>query len=101
MYSAVSISKSQVTSLESPALLLSQAKNLYLNGVKKFPDCVALKLDFSYFLLTKILNKRDSLKELINAERFSPSLDESFMIFRYRQIIEDELYDGEGASSYS
>lgn len=72
MYSAVSAAKSQVTSLESPALLLSQAKNLYMNGVKRFPDCVALKIDFSYFLLQKMLNKRDSLKELINAEKHNP-----------------------------
>lgn len=80
-------------------MLLSQAKNLYMNGTRRFPECVALKLDYSNFLLTKMLNKRDSLKELINAERFSSSLDESFMIYRYRQIIEDELYEGEGTYS--
>ena len=44
---AVSVARSQVTSLESPALLLSQAKNLYLNGIKRFPDCVSLRIDFS------------------------------------------------------
>lgn len=42
-----------------------------------------------------MLNKRDALKELITAEKLSPSLDEQFMIFRYRQIIEDELYEGQ------
>lgn len=66
-----------------------------MNGVKKYPDSVSLRIDFSYFLLSKMLNKRDSLKELINAEKLSPSIDESFMIYRYRQIIEDELYEGE------
>jgi hypothetical protein len=96
VHSVLSAVKSQVTSLESPALLISQAKNLYFNGVKKYPDCVSLRIDFSYFLLSKMMNKRDSLKELLNADKLSPSLDESFMIYRYRQIIEDELFDVEG-----
>jgi hypothetical protein len=40
------------------------------------------------------MNKRDALKELINAEKHSlSSFSESFIIYRYRQIIEDELYE--------
>lgn len=67
-----------------------------MNGVRKYPECVSLRIDYSYFLLSKTMNKRDSLKELMTAEKLSTSLDESFMIYRYRQIIEDELYEGEG-----
>lgn len=63
---------------------MSHAKNLYMNGTRHFADCVALRIDFSYFLLSKMHNKRDALKELIFAEKLSPTLDESFMIFRYR-----------------
>lgn len=54
---------------------------------------MSLRLDYSYFLLSKMQNKRDALKELLAAEKLKPNLDESFMIYRYRQIIEDELYD--------
>ena len=43
-------------------------------------------------------NKKDSLRELINAEKASPSFEEKFKIFRYRTIIEDELHEGTDAS---
>jgi hypothetical protein len=43
-------------------------------------------------------NKKDALKELINAEKTNPSLEQQFMIFRYRQLIEDELHEGTDAS---
>jgi hypothetical protein len=78
-------SKGQITSLESPALLISQAKNLYMNGIKQYPECIGLKIDFAWFLLSKMNNRRDSIKELIQAEK-SPhaSFEESFVIYRYR-----------------
>ncbi len=102
MFSVGSLSgKNQITSFESPALLISQAKNLYVNGTKRFPECVALRIDFANFLLSKMLNKRDALKELMKAEKMNPNLDESFMIYRFRQIIEDELYDHDGHSGPS
>jgi hypothetical protein len=61
--------KAQVTSLESPALLISQAKNLYMNGIRQYPECVGLKIDFAWFLLSKMINRRESLKELIQADK--------------------------------
>lgn len=68
MYTAMS-NKNQITNLESHALLISQAKNLYLNGIKRFPNCNELKIDFASFLLHKMLNKKEALRELINAEK--------------------------------
>jgi hypothetical protein len=65
-----------------------------MNGVKQYPGHAPLKIDFAWFLLSKMMNKRDALKELISAEKQSRSFSESFIIFRYRQIIEDELYEG-------
>lgn len=45
------------------------------------------------------MNKRDALKELINAEKYSrTSFSESFIIYRYQQIIEDELYEQDANS---
>jgi hypothetical protein len=41
-----------------------------------------------------MINRRESLKELIQADKQArPSFDEAFVIYRYRQLIEDELYD--------
>ncbi len=68
--------KNQVTSLESHPLLISQAKNLYLKGMKKFPLCNGLKIDFASFLLNKMHNKKEALRELNNAEKQSPSFEE-------------------------
>ena len=79
--------------------MISQAKNLYINGEKRFPECVGLKIDYSWFLLSKMHNKRDALKELISAEKYSTSLDDSFKVYHYKQIIEEELYDMEGGGS--
>mmetsp|Transcript_42337 Transcript_42337/g.40581 ORF Transcript_42337/g.40581 Transcript_42337/m.40581 type:complete len:91 (+) Transcript_42337:792-1064(+) len=39
-------------------------------------------------------NKKEALKELINAEKSNPTLEQQFEIFRFRHIIEDELHDG-------
>lgn len=67
MYTALT-QKNQVTSLESHPLLISQAKNLYINAIKRFPKCSSLKIDFAIFLLHKMHNKKEALRELINAE---------------------------------
>jgi hypothetical protein len=49
-----------------------------------------------------MMNRRDSLKELINADKQRPNFEEAFVIYRYRQIIEDELLDSaDGSSNYS
>lgn len=64
-----------MTSLESHPLLLSQAKNLYMHGIKKFPKFNGLKIDFATFLLQKMHNKKEALRELINAEKENPSFE--------------------------
>jgi len=46
-----------------------------------------------------MFNKRDSLNELAVAIKSNSSVDEAFMIFRYRQIIEDELYDSDASNT--
>jgi hypothetical protein len=80
----LSFGKTQVTSLESPALLISQAKNLYVTAIKLFPESVPLKIDYSWFLLSRMMNKREALKELMHAEAKLTSFSEGFIIYRYR-----------------
>ena len=44
-------------------------------------------------------NKKEALRELINAEKFNPNFEDQFKIYRYKHIIEDELFEGsEGVS---
>ncbi len=77
---------------------------MYMNGIRQYPECVGLKIDFAWFLLSKMMNRRESLKELIHADKQAhPNFDEAFVIYRYKQLIEDELYehvDG-GSQGYS
>ena len=74
---------------------------MYLNGLRAFPDSVSLKIDYSWFLLSKMMNRREALKELLNAEKQRPTFEEGCVIFRYRQLIEEEVSDsvGEGGAS--
>jgi len=84
-------------SVENYSLLVAQAKSLYVNGIKRFPEYNSLRLDFASFLLTKMHNKKEALRELMQVEREDPSLVEQFLIFRYRHIIEEDLQQGSEA----
>jgi hypothetical protein len=63
-------------------------------GLKKFPKYIQLRIDFASFLQSKMKDRKGSLNELSLAEKMKPSLDQQFMIFRQRRIIEDELTEG-------
>jgi len=67
--------KNQITCLESHPLLLQQAKILYNTGAKKFPKYTALRIDYAQFLLYRMHNKKDALKELMNAEKQKPGFE--------------------------
>lgn len=82
------------SNLENSALLFAQAKALYLNGLKKFPQHVALRIDFANFLQSRMKDRKGALAELAAAEKAKPPLDQQFMIYRQRRIIEDELTEG-------
>jgi hypothetical protein len=43
-------SKSMSSNNENNSLLLSQAKAIYKNGIKKFPKFTPLRIDFANFL---------------------------------------------------
>ncbi len=79
---------------ENNQLLLAQAKALYLNGIRKYPKFVTLRIDYANFLQSRMRDRKGALSELSNAEKSMPSLSQLFMIFRQRKIIEDELAEG-------
>jgi hypothetical protein len=75
-------------------LLLSQGKALYLNGIRKFPKYMPLRLDYASFLQSRLRDRKGALAELSLAEKSKPGFEHMFMIFRQRKIIEDELAEG-------
>ena len=76
-------------------LLLSQGKALYLNGIRKFPKYMPLRLDYASFLQSRLRDRKGALAELSLAEKSKPGFEHMFMIFRQRKIIEDELAEGQ------
>ena len=86
--------KMQMMQSENNQLLLAQAKALYLNGIRKYPKFVTLRIDYANFLQSRMRDRKGALSELSNAEKSMPSLSQLFMIFRQRKIIGDELAEG-------
>jgi hypothetical protein len=56
--------------------LLAQAKALYLNGIRKYPKFVTLRIDYANFLQSRMRDRKGALSELSNAEKSKPSLDQ-------------------------
>lgn len=54
---------------------MQQAKLLYNRGTKKFPKYTALRIDYAQFLLYRMHNKKDALKELMSAEKRNPNFE--------------------------
>jgi hypothetical protein len=69
---------------ENYSLLLTQAKKIYETAILRFPTCTLLRINYAYFLLDKMNNKKNAMKELVEAEKLKPSFDQQFIIYRYK-----------------
>lgn len=78
---------------ESNSLLLNFTKRLLEKSIKRFPKCTILKITYSSFLLDHMGNKREAMRELDECSKLKPSLDQQFMIYRYKKIIGDSLLE--------
>ena len=56
---------------------------MYRIGIKKFPDCTPLKIQYAFFLMEKMNKKAEAIVELTQASLYNPPFDEQFIIFRY------------------
>jgi len=80
---------------EKYAILIQLLYKMYDQGIKKFPNANALRISYSFFLLEKMHSKQQALQELTQAEQNRPSVDEQFVIFRYKKLIEDEIAESQ------
>jgi len=62
---------------------------MYRIGIQKFPTSTFLKIQFGFFLLERLNKKNEAMQELNLAQKFNPTFDEQFIIYRYKKIIED------------
>lgn len=60
---------------DSNQLLLSQAKTMFQNGMRRFPKTVSLRIDYANFLLSRMKDRKGALAELNKAEKDRPSFD--------------------------
>lgn len=78
---------------ESNSLLLNFTKKLLEKSIRRFPKCTILKITYSSFLLDHMGNKREAMRELNECSKLKPSLDQQFIIFRYKKLIGDSLLE--------
>jgi hypothetical protein len=63
--------------------LYQYVMTMYQNGISKFSLCTSLRINFSFFLMERMNNTKKALIELKNCEKYNPSFEEEFIIFRY------------------
>lgn len=76
---------------EKKNTLVSLMHELFINGVKKFPNNSMLRINYAYFLKDLRLMKKQALQQLGEAEKCKLFFDEEFLIYQHRKYIEDEL----------
>jgi len=70
-------------------------KSLLLEALERFPKSVKLHLLYAYVQKEKLDNKFKGLFELMIALDAKPSIEEEYAIFRYKNIIEDEIIEND------
>ena len=80
----------EFNNIDTIGFLIQHAETLYQNGISKFPSCTSLRITYAFFLLERLNKKQQANIELINAEKYKPSFEEQFMIYRYKKMIEEQ-----------
>ncbi|CAK67417.1 unnamed protein product (macronuclear) [Paramecium tetraurelia] len=80
-------------------ILLDVINQIFFYGIKNFPTDTHLRLHYAYFLMDYLKLKQLALTELQQAEQSNVSFDFSFIIFRFKKIIEEELQQQQQESS--
>ncbi len=76
---------------EADLYLFQYAMIMYQNGISKFPSCTTLRMNYSFFLMERMNNRKKALIELKNCDKYNPSFEEEFIIFRF---CENQAGDG-------
>ncbi|KRX01054.1 PAS domain [Pseudocohnilembus persalinus] len=65
---------------------------LYAMTLTKYPNCITLRINHALFLLDIMKSSQQTLQELHLAEQLDPQFDEQFQIYRYKKIIEEDIF---------
>lgn len=69
--------------------MLTELDRMFLNGLKKFPNCTRLRLSYAFFLQERMKNKNKALEQLILAQKGKPAFYEQFIIYRYTKLLRE------------
>lgn len=67
--------------------------SFFMNILQKKPYNPSLRIKYSLFLLDRLNQKQLALQEISTASYYKPALDEEFLIYRFKRVIETELLD--------
>lgn len=58
---------------------------MFINGLKKFPSSVELRIFYALFLMERRNNKSKALEHFELAQQYKPALYQQFIIYRYKK----------------
>jgi len=76
-------------------------KTLLVDALEKFPKSARLHLLYAYIQREKLHNKFKALFEMMITEDNKPNMEEEFSIYRYKNLIEEEMIENDARTSES
>ena len=72
---------------ELQQLLIELLEKSYIHTTWDYSECVSLRINYSIFLIERLNTVEEASQQLIYAEKHKPSLDQCFIIFRFKKMI--------------
>lgn len=91
---------SSVDKINTQNLLYCHAQKMYKKAIKKFPDNLMLRISYSNFLYEKLHQKHKCLEEINSIEKSDLNFEETFIIFHYKKVINEQIEASDGAVDF-
>ena len=66
---------------------------IFYKTLQRFPNSIKIRLRYAIFLLDRMGQKQNALQELLTTGSYKLKLDEEFLIFRLKNIIEKDIFE--------
>lgn len=76
-------------------------KEIMVDSFEKFQKSARLHMLYAYIQREKLHNKFKALFEMMITEENKPNMEEEFSIYRYKNLIEEEMIDNDSRNSES
>ncbi|CAD8089669.1 unnamed protein product [Paramecium primaurelia] len=78
---------------EQYVVLVYILERIFTLSLTRFPNCTELRIAHSLFLMEKMQSNQQALQELVSAEQEKPYMDEQFIIYRLKKLIEEQMFE--------